>query len=138
MPSRSSSSRLTEGGLPGLSFPDEVTVWEVDQWTEVRRIRGVEPAGGHIGALDFSPDSKALVIGDAGRRLQVVDLASGNRDFDIPEAHPERITAVAWSPNGSIIASGSGYSGGPIRLWDAASGESLGRARRAHLLDLLN
>ena len=101
-------------------------MWEVDQWTVVRQIRGVRPEGGHIGALDFSPDSTALVVGDASHRLQVVDLASGNTDVNIPEAHPERITAVAWSPNGSIIASGSGYLGGPIRLWNTASGESLG------------
>ena len=43
-----------------------------------------------------------------------------------PEAHPEGITSVAWSPNGSVIASGSAFSGGPIRLWDAASGKPLG------------
>jgi len=112
--------------LASLSHPGELTVWEVDQWAVVRRIRGVRLVGAHIGALDFSPDSKALVIGDADHHLQVVDLASGNTNFNIPEAHSEGITAVAWSANGSIIASGSGYSGGPIRLWDAASGKPLG------------
>ena len=79
-----------------------------------------------ISALDFSPDGKALVIGGADHHLEVVDLASGNTNFSIPEAHSEAITAVAWSPNGSIIASGSGFSAGPIRLWDAASGKPVG------------
>jgi WD40 repeat protein/tRNA A-37 threonylcarbamoyl transferase component Bud32 len=113
--------------LASMSYPDEVTVWEVDQWVEIRRIRGVRLVGVNIGALDFSPDGKALVIGDANHRLQVIDLASGNKNFDIPEAHTEGITAVAWSPTGSVIASGSGYTGGPIRLWDAASGKPLGK-----------
>ena len=105
----------------------KLTVWEVDRWAIVRQIRGVRPSSSHIGTLDFSPDGKALVVGDADHQLQVVDLASGNTSFNIPEAHPEGITAVAWSPTGSVIASGSGYSGGPIRLWDAASGKPLGK-----------
>jgi len=112
--------------LAGLSDPDELTVWEVDQWAVVRRIRGVGLVGGHFGVLDFSPDGNALVIGDADHHLQVVDLASGNANFNIPEAHSDSITSVAWSPNGSVIASGSGYSASPIRLWDAASGKPLG------------
>jgi WD40 repeat protein len=53
----------------------------------------------------------------------VVDLAGGTANFKLPKAHPEGITSVAWSPTGSIIASGSGYVGGPIHLWDAASGK---------------
>ena len=112
--------------LAGLSFPDEATVWEVGQWAVVCRIRGIRLRSTVVGALDFSPDGKALVIGDADHHLRVFDLTSGNTDVNIPEAHSEGIPSVAWSPNGSVIASGSGFSGGPIRLWDAASGKPLG------------
>jgi WD40 repeat protein len=111
--------------LACMSYSNEVILWEVDQWEIVRRIGGVMPMS-YWGALDFSPDGKALAIGDYTHRLQVVDLTSGNTDVDIPEAHSEGITSVAWSPNGSIIASGSGFSGGKIQLWDAVSGKSLG------------
>jgi len=128
VPGRVSVLKFSPDGtrLASLSHPDEVTVWEVDQWAVIRRIHGARRAGWFEGRLDFSPDSKALVIGDADGQLRVVDLTSGNTDVNIPEAHSEGITCVAWSPNGSIIASGSGYSGGPIRLWDAASGQPLG------------
>ncbi len=111
--------------LAGLSAPDGIIVWEVDRWTVVRQIRGARVMGWQ-GVLDFSPDGRALVIAAADRHLQVIDLAGGNTRIDIPEAHPDPITSVAWSRNGSIIASGCGYSGGPIRLWEAASGQSLG------------
>ncbi|MHC4144607.1 MAG: protein kinase domain-containing protein, partial [Planctomycetota bacterium] len=85
--------------LACMSYSNEVILWEVDkdQWKIVRRIPGVRSQG-LWGALDFSPDGKALAIGDYTHRLQVVDLASGNTDVNIPEAHSEGITSVAWSP----------------------------------------
>jgi WD40 repeat protein len=106
--------------LATLSFPDEVTVWDIEQRSVTRRIPGVRPAYAHLGALGFSPDGKSLVVGDADRRLRVIDLASGNTDVNIPDAHRDSIAAVAWSPDGSLIASGGGYDGGPIRLWDTS------------------
>ncbi len=117
------------------------TIWEVGQNKErddkyespdlngvrvVHQVNGVPLGSWHIGRLDFSPEGKALVIGDYDHRLQVIDLTSGKASLTIPEAHAEGITAVAWSPTGSLIASGSGYSASPIRLWDAASGKPLG------------
>lgn len=113
--------------LAGISFSNrvqEVVVWQVSQWTVVHRLRGGRFQS-FWSALDFSPDGKALAIGDANQRLQVVDLASGTTKFSIPQAHSEGITALAWSPEGSIIASGSGFSGGTIQLWNAASGKPL-------------
>ena len=114
--------------LASLSWPGEVTVWEreSERWTEIRQIAGVPIRGGFIGALDFAPDGKALVTGDADHRLRVFDLTSGETDVNIPEAHPEGITAVAWSPDGSLLASGGGFVGGPIRLWEARSGRRVG------------
>jgi len=112
--------------LASLSEPNDLTVWEVNQSIDVRRTYGVGRVGRISGDLDFSPDGKALVIGDRDHHLQVLDLASGNTILDPWEAHSEGIISVAWSPNGSVIASGSGWDGGAIRLWDAASGKLLG------------
>jgi len=110
--------------LASLSEAGEATVWDVGSWTVLRRISGVG-VWGHIGRLDFSPDGKALAIGETDHRLRVLDLASGNLDVNIPAAHPEGISSVAWSPNGSVIASGSAFTGGAIRLWDATTGNRL-------------
>jgi hypothetical protein len=106
--------------LAGMIIPDEIIVWELDQWSVVCQIHDVK-----FGVLDFSPDGTAIVIGVADGHLQVVDLTSGKTRFNIPQAHPEQIMSVAWSPDGSIIASGSGFLGGPIRLWEATSGKGL-------------
>jgi WD40 repeat protein/serine/threonine protein kinase len=112
--------------LACMNYSNEVIVWEVEEWEVIRRIRDVRPVS-YWGAMDFSPDGKALVIGDYTHRLHVVDLADGSTDVNIPEAHSEGITSVAWSPSGSIIASGSAFSGGAIRLWDAATGKPVGK-----------
>ena len=111
--------------LASLNQQGEVTVWEADRWTVVRQVPGSPGYGGHDGALDFSPDGRALVFGHADGILHVVNLDTGATVLNIP-AHPELITAVAWSPTAPILASGSGYSGGPIRLWDANSGKPIG------------
>jgi len=115
--------------LAGLSFPGELAVWELDPQAVIRQIPGLTLPKAYRGDLDFSPDGKALVIGDADGCLRAIDLASRDTIFDVSETHPEGIISVAWSPSDSIIASGSSWEeggGGPILLWDAASGRPLG------------
>ena len=110
---------------PSTHRKDRVTVWDIDQLTVVHENFDVELEV-VFGDLSFSPDGKALAVGDQRGRLQVIDLARRKTIHDPWEAHPEGIVSVAWSPKGSVIASGSGWVGGPIRLWDPVSGKSLG------------
>jgi len=118
--------------LASLSFSDEdgftgeLTVWDVHERAIVRQIGGMKLGGGPLSDLDFSPGGNALVIGEVFGRLRVIDLATGDTIFDRSEAHSAHIVCLAWSPSGSVIASGSGWEGAPIRLRDAASGEVLG------------
>ena len=112
--------------LASLSGQGEAAVWEVGRWAIIRRIPGPQGMDNvHEGALDFSPDGKALAIGDGEGRLRVIDLDTGSRRFNII-AHPEMVSAVAWSPKAPILATGSAFLGGPIRLWDANSGKPIG------------
>ncbi|MHC1763343.1 MAG: protein kinase [Verrucomicrobiia bacterium] len=105
------------------SLPAGVMVWEVDQRTTLWQ----SPATslGFLGSLDFSPDSQTLAIGDADGQLRVVDARTGATRFQFA-AHSEGISSVAWSPTAPVIATGSGYVGGPIRLWDANSAKPIG------------
>jgi WD40 repeat protein len=111
--------------LASLNSQGEVTVREVNRWAVIRRVPGPGGLGSNYGALDFSPDGKTLAIGDGEGRLRLVELETGRTILSVT-AHPEAITAVAWSPKAPILASGSGFLGGPIRLWDADSGKRLG------------
>ncbi len=115
--------------LAALVRPGQVAVWALDRRTVIYQNDGVRLGDASVGKMQFSPDGRALIIGDWRGRLQVINLASGTTDVGIADAHPEGITSVAWSPNGSVIASGSGFSGGPVRLWEAASGKLLGELK---------
>ncbi len=112
--------------LASLDYYGELAMWDVGRRAIIRRVPGDQEAGhDYWGALDFSCEGTAIAFGHTAGKLWVVDLDTGRKRLELP-AHPEAITAVAWSPKDAVIATGSGYVGGPIRLWDSASGTLLG------------
>ncbi len=82
--------------------------------------------GGAYGVA-FSPDGCRLAAGQA-QSLKVWDVASGQLVFSGP-GHKAQVTAVAFSPDGRLLASGS--FGGDLHLWDARTGEPI-REIQAH------
>ncbi len=103
--------------LASLNRGGNVALWAVKDWTRLADIR-VPKDFSDEGALDFSPDGQRLAIGDDGGRLRIVDVKTGRTNLTIA-AHQELISAVSWSPQARILASGSAYLDGRIRLWDS-------------------
>jgi WD40 repeat protein len=83
-------------------------------------------------------DVKVLASGSLGAPLtlrpgpgiRLWELATGKEIFDL-EGHEEPVYAMAWSPNGRLLASG-GHEGfwdknphSSVRLWDTATGKEL-------------
>jgi WD40 repeat protein len=68
--------------------------------------------------LAFSPDGASIVV--AGGNLWRFDGVTGERDAAPLVELRSQATAVAFSPDGTTIATGD--IGGEIRLWDASSG----------------
>jgi eukaryotic-like serine/threonine-protein kinase len=58
--------------------------------------------------------------------ISLVDLSTGTERWRI-NATTEVVTALAFSPDGRVLASGSGYSESAIRLWDVATGNEIGK-----------
>ena len=114
----SPDSRLLSAIVTKVGSQQPATVWELDPWRRVATYPGVP------GGTDpmFTPDSRSLILR--------VDRAAIRWDYskaqepDQPAGHADEAWSAAFSPDGSILATGSDDSDEPrtIKLWDVATG----------------
>lgn len=64
-----------------------------------------------------------VASGDAQGELSVSSLLSQHTCWRVPHAHQNAITALAWSPDGLLLASGG--QDGLVHVWKANTGELL-------------
>ncbi|HOW73848.1 MAG TPA: protein kinase [Phycisphaerae bacterium] len=102
-----------------------VRVWDVQTWDPLTPIPFDTIDGWFEGPIATSPHGNILAVGRADGHVHLVSLPAGERLLDIP-AHSERVLALAFSPDGKVLASGAGLSDCSIRLWDTTTGASLG------------
>lgn len=106
---------LATGGLDGI-----IRVWDAATNALVRVLVGHE--GAIYQALSWAPDSKTLASGSVDKTVRLWDVNSGKLLRVIQEPTGE-VRAVAWSPDGKLLAWGSVSVPGTIRLWSAEKAE---------------
>jgi WD40 repeat protein len=121
-----------EDGVRSLAFsPDSRSIvscdygglarfWDVTTGIEIRRLTGE-----NIAIVAYSPDGKSVAVGLRHGAMRLRDAETSFVARSIPEGHQSYITCVAFSPNGLLIACGSGGGRGSdhtMQIWDAITG----------------
>jgi WD40 repeat protein len=112
-----------EGCRPTREGEPDLRGWE---WYYLRGLchKAVRTFQGEVGegrGVTFSPDGRAIAVGGP-KEVHVWDASSGKIIY-ILRGHTATVMAVAYSPEGRWLASGS--VDGTIKIWDAASGKEI-------------
>jgi WD40 repeat protein/tRNA A-37 threonylcarbamoyl transferase component Bud32 len=108
----------------------EVRLWNL---RDRRKLGQLDVEVGWSGTVTFSGDGRLLAVGpgefsrpDEGRPISVWDIAGMKRLYTLPARHTRPVLALAFSPDGSRLVSGSGNGDittvgrrpGEVIVWD--------------------
>lgn len=119
---------LTEDGRQLVSaHHDRIILWDVESRLPKSYIRTQDSQlGDRMHGLAVSPDGRLIATRahwQGRNKVWMWNLAEGREAFPELVGHAAAINAIAFSPDGTKIATGA--SDFTTRLWDAATGEQL-------------
>jgi WD40 repeat protein len=113
--SRNGQLVLGGGGVGAKS--GKVALWKV---ATGERIATVGNEVDQVLAADLSPDQKTITLGGPNRLLKFYNTKDGSLVRSVKK-HTDWVTAIAYSPDGSLVASADRAGG--ITVWEASNGE---------------
>jgi WD40 repeat protein len=122
----------TQNDRNNPSLPGFITLWRVEDGSVVAHYPA--PQYGTVVGAPFAvtSDLKVAAHEPENGKLGLMDLATGKPLWGPTQVTDDYITALAFSPDGQVLACGAGFSSAGagdsvIRLWDVLSGRELGR-----------
>jgi eukaryotic-like serine/threonine-protein kinase len=91
--------------------PHVVQLWD---WNAGKQVAEMQGFAGHVYALRFSPDGKALAAADELGTIRLMDVAT-SKEIAALKGHGVQVPALAFAPDGSWLYSAS--VDGLIRRW---------------------
>lgn len=120
----SHDGRLFAAGSGALLEAGTVRIWDVRTWHVQQVLAGFKS---DVESVDFSPDNSRIVTGNRDRSVEIWDVKTG-AILRLLDGQGE-VFSVAYSPDGKLVAAGSGSSGsgapGCVSVWDAETGQRL-------------
>ena len=111
-----------------------VRLWDARDGSMVRRLL-VHPRGARVAVL--SPDGHVVAGGGADGAIHLVEAETGNpvrriepvadENANVRAARPAAVRALAFSPDGSILAAGYERFNSSVRVWDPQTGREVAR-----------
>jgi WD40 repeat protein len=108
----------------------EIVIWSVPEGTKLVIWPVADCTTGHGIAPHFAASrdlSVAAYAFDRDRQITLMDLATGQKRWTANHPSSECFTTLAFSPDGTTLATGSGFTESAVRLWEVASGKESGR-----------
>jgi WD40 repeat protein len=121
---------VSEGVVTGSQNSGYLSVWRVADGTRLARWSSGR-AWFNTAGLGFAITRDASLAANVSLdndRAGVIDLRTGRelwRAIACPTGN--QVSAMAFSPDGRVLATGAAYADSDIQLWDAQTGQSLGR-----------
>ena len=88
-------------------------------------IRSVETDSATSSRAIWHPDGRAFAAPTATRDIQVISRSDWERQRSFSGGHLGDITALAWSPNGALLATAA--TDGKILLWESKTQKQVAR-----------
>ena len=106
------------------STDNQITLWRVSDRTKLAGYSAPQNAVDEAIPFAITPDASMAAYGSP--TIHLLDLATGQERWHA-DAAKDYVMALAFSPDGKILASSAGYHESSIRFWDVTSGKEIAR-----------